>query len=103
MEKLMRKQMMDLIDKWSKAGFEEGHYKKTEWGLGVFHQRYASGNLEGWGGELDDFIIRGFDLGSAPEAEALKELNEILNPKGYEAEYMLENTVHQDIRIKEMR
>ena len=103
MEKLMRKQMMDLIDTWSKAGFEEGHYKNPEWGLGVFHQRYASGNLEGWGGEMDDFIIRGFDMGSAPQDEALKELNRILNPKGYEASYMIENTVHQDIRIKEMR
>lgn len=103
MEKLMRSQMMELIDKWSKAGFEEGHYKNAEWGLGVFHQRYASGNLEGWGGELDDFIIRGFDMGSAPQEEALQELNGILNPVGYEASYMIENTVHQDIRIREMK
>ena len=37
---------------WSEAGFEEGHYK-SDWGLGVFHNRYASEFLEGWGGEED--------------------------------------------------
>ena len=96
-----RSRMMNLIDKWSEAGFEEGHYK-SDWGLGVFHNRYASEFLEGWGGDEDDFIIRGFDLGSAPAEEALDELNELLNPEGYEAEYMIENTVHEDIRIKKI-
>ena len=97
-----RSRMMNLIDKWSEAGFEEGHYK-SDWGLGVFHNKYASELLEGWGGEEDDFIIRDFDLGSAPAEEAEAELNEILNKEGYIAEFMIENAVHQDIKITKIK
>lgn len=97
-----RRRMMNLIDKWSEAGFEEGHYK-SDWGLGVFHNKYASEFLEGWGGEKDEFIIRDFDLGSAPAEEAEAELNEILNKEGYRAEFMIENAVHQDIKITKIK
>ena len=101
-EYLSRSQMGDLIDKWSSEGFEEGKYK-SEYGKGVFHEKYASGQLEGYGGKEDDFVIRGFDLGSAPEKEALKELNKILNKKGYQAKYLKEGTVHQDIKISKIK
>ena len=100
-EYLTKGQMMDVVDKWSSEGFQEGKYK-SEYGKGVFHEKYASGQLEGYGGKNDDFVIKGFDLGSAPEKEALNDLNAHLSKYGYEAKYMKSGTVHQDIRIKKI-
>ena len=99
---LSRGEMGDLIDKWSSEGFEEGKYK-SDYGKGVFHEKYASGQLTGYGGEEDDFVIEGFDLGSAPEKEALEDLNDILGEYGYKAEYLKEGTVHQDIKISKIK
>ena len=99
---LSRSEMGDLIDKWSSEGFEEGKYK-SDYGKGVFHEKYASGQLTGYGGEEDDFVIEGFDLGSAPEKEALEDLNDLLEEYGYKAEYLKEGTVHQDIKISKIK
>ena len=86
--------MGELIDEWSTAGFEEGKYY-SPWGKGVFHQKYASESLQ----ENTEYIIKNFDLGSAPLVEALDDLNEILSKEGYKAEFTYRYDVHQDIRI----
>lgn len=85
---LERGEMMNLVDKWSEKGFdEEGAYGNSG-GKGVLHERWASGQLEGYGGDADDFIIKDFDLGSADPKIALNALNQELNKKGYQAQYL---------------
>lgn len=103
---LDRDKMMDIVDKWSDKGFnEEGAYGNDGYGKGVLHQRLASGSLEGWGGEADDFVIKDFDMGSVNQKKALSALNEELNKKGYEARYLKEvnSTTSQDIEIKKIK
>ena len=100
-----KEKMIELIDEWSTAGFEEGKYH-SEYGKGVFHEKYASPHLAEYRTEIDErqvYIIKSFDMGSAPQKEALQDLNKILDPEGYKATYGYEDRIHQDIIIEEDR
>ena len=88
--------MMELVDEWSTAGFEEGKYH-SEYGKGVFHEKYASPHLSE---NKTGYLISCFDLGSAPADEALKDLNKILEPEGYAADFTSTSIVHVGIRIE---
>lgn len=103
---LSRSEMMDIVDRWSEKGFrEQGAFGNDGYGKGVLHERYASGQLEGYGGENDDFVIKGFDMGSVNQKIALKELNKQLEKKGYVAKFTKEinSTSHQDIEIRKIK